>query len=232
MRTVIVVVVVGALIGWLGLFLSRGDAAARASSEVPSEDPPNAVIAELRRIGSSMDALASRVSRIENRPDRIVPAPESSSASESADKSEMSDAELAEWDALPKAEKAAREQKAFAHYFGVLDQKRLSERSDADWQYAVDERARKVVEHTAEVVEQAPTLTQSDVVSVDCGTTLCRIEAKHDSTDAQDEFQVWFLRGMRSNASLWRQDGKSIVYVAREGHTLPVWAEVMASQEQ
>ena len=237
MKQLTIVILLGSLLVWAGFSIPHGSIAAGSRERLgTAKDDSAALLDEVTKIGSALNGMESRLRNLETRPAASTasatsleaasaPAKENEQANEHESEVQGSTSELT------RAEKAEREQHAFEHYFGILDQTRTSERVDLSWARAVGERAMDVVSKTADVVEGAQNLSESHIASVDCGSTLCRIEATHDSGQAQDEFQIWFLRGMRSNASLWRKDGRTVVYIARQGHTLPVWNEVMQDQE-
>lgn len=118
--------------------------------------------------------------------------------------------------ALPREEQAKLERARFAEYFQKLDGIRESQDRDLQWQSEVSDRV------TAVMKKGTPKLVGSSIESIDCGSTLCRVVAKHASDPVtQMDFQSGFLRELMFTASLQNLGDKSVVYLARFDEALP-----------
>lgn len=106
-------------------------------------------------------------------------------------------------------------------YFDELERQRGLQQQDVKWERDIAFRATSILEEAAVHLHGAPTLDDSAIEGVECGSTLCKLSVEHDSVDAQERFSQWFLSGMRLNASLRKLDGRTVIYLAREGHLLP-----------
>ena len=81
-----------------------------------------------------------------------------------------------------------------------------------------------------EAVDDDPMLKGSKIISVDCRSTLCRVEVYHDTEEASEKFNLEFLYKVSSKmpkGSIVRKklaDGryKSTVFLIKSGHSVPV----------
>ncbi len=108
-----------------------------------------------------------------------------------------------------------KERSAFAEYFGGLDAARERERVDERWQSELETQLWPLF--------QAGSVPDSSLKAVHCGATLCRIEVVHQSAQSQRTFPRELTRVVRGMTSIQWLDGESVVYVARDGASLPDW---------
>ncbi len=119
----------------------------------------------------------------------------------------------------------ARAQDHAERRVALLDATLRAEGPDTPWAGAS--------ERTIREVSVNPELAGSSVQSVECRTTICRVEVLHDSEQAADRFGGPFLAKLpnlpRGMVRRYPPDAdgrsRSVVFLAREGHRLPILDE-------
>lgn len=170
-------------------------------------------------------ATARTSAAVASAPQKLPPAPRPAAAAPAPNA--VSAAEPAAAEAAPEEpynpfspEAIERERRQFQSYFATLDAKRATERRDNAW-------AAQVQEQVQTVMKQEELLAQSSIVAVDCGATLCRIEAKHENPIAKRLFVNLFLTkvgGLLPEATLYAgapDELRTVSHFAREGTSLP-----------
>jgi hypothetical protein len=112
-----------------------------------------------------------------------------------------------------------QERKAFTDYYGRLDAKRATESIDREWE-------QEVRQQVATLMRADGPLQHSKLVSLECGSTLCRIEAEHDNARAKWLYTQRFMLDISTllpEATLFTQPDslKTVAHFARQGASLP-----------
>jgi hypothetical protein len=110
-----------------------------------------------------------------------------------------------------------QERQMFERYFARMDEQRMSEPYDAPWQAEVIALVEKVA---------AIHLQVSVIQNVQCGSTLCRVQAKHEDITANAAFMQRFHINLGSalpQATIYSSADMltSFAYLSRRGETLP-----------
>jgi hypothetical protein len=126
------------------------------------------------------------------------------------------------------AQYLAWERAQFGTYFARLDELRTKEPRDAAFASAVDQLARRTM-------TEVEMLAGTRLVSIECGTTLCRIEAHHENELAKVRFgQVFPLKigVLLAEGSLHTEPGSkvSVLQFARGEGQLPRFTELADNQ--
>ena len=198
-----------ALLGvWATVFAGRPTAETKVES-APSEATPKQPPFDVQAIDTQLDALRKRTHQLELK-----------AALRSADEA-LSKAEPQPKPAAPPQEPETpgqalqRERTDFSNYFAQLDRAREVERPDARWEQEIANRLSGLARQGLGV--------DSAIKDIRCGTTLCRIEVTHTSAQAQRMFSRDITVAVQGMTSIQWLDNSSVVYVARDGTSLPDW---------
>lgn len=105
----------------------------------------------------------------------------------------------------------------------ILDNQFYAEAYDAEWAETVEQEFNTTFNSVA--------LNNSNIVSADCRTSICRVVVDHTGLDAEQEFMRAFAstgkyinngeQGLYQKEVDYNGTVKSVFYMARQGHSLP-----------
>lgn len=113
----------------------------------------------------------------------------------------------------------AREEQQAAEYAALVDYHLQVEEIDSAW----SDEATSVISYAF----GTDTLQTSMLQSVDCRSTLCKLEVSHDENHDQESFEMDMVVSFAETlprGTMYRdpaRPGVSVIYLARKGHSLP-----------
>ena len=122
----------------------------------------------------------------------------------------------------------AWERAQFTKYFTRLDERRARERRDPEF-------AAQVADEADRLLGEVPELADSKLVSLECGATICRVEAEHANPLAKAMYTNLFLLKMGKvlpEATLHTEPGmnKTVAHLAKRD-MLPSFDELVEAQQ-